>query len=84
MSAGAFGVLTAVSSLSGVVANSFIGKYSDRGLDRKLIIILATISSALGYISYLVFDNFLILLIVVEGQEDGPIESRYFGHNPVK
>ncbi|MGC6588830.1 sugar efflux transporter [Paenibacillus sp. Dod16] len=65
MSAGAFGVLTAVSSLSGVVANSFIGKYSDRGLDRKFIIILATISSALGYISYLVFDNFLILLIVV-------------------
>lgn len=65
MSAGAFGVLTAVSSLSGVVANSFIGKYSDRGLDRKLIIILATVSSALGYIAYLVFDNFLILLVVV-------------------
>lgn len=65
MGAGAFGVLTAVSSLSGVVANSFIGTYSDRGLDRKLIIILATVSSALGYIAYLVFDNFLILLIVV-------------------
>lgn len=65
MSAGAFGVFTAVSSLSGVVANSLIGKYSDRKLDRKLIITLATVSSALGYISYLVFDNFLILLIIV-------------------
>ncbi|WP_410515154.1 sugar efflux transporter [Paenibacillus sp. BR2-3] len=65
MSAGTFGVFTAVSSLSGVVANSFIGKHSDRRLDRKLIIILATVSSALGYTSYLVFDNFLILLIIV-------------------
>ncbi|MDQ6423417.1 sugar efflux transporter [Paenibacillus sp. LHD-117] len=64
-SAGAFGALTAVSSLSGVVANSFIGKHSDRGLDRKLMIILATVSSALGYVSYLVFDHFLILLIIV-------------------
>lgn len=65
MSTGAFGVFTAVSSLSGVVANSFIGKHSDRKLDRKLIIIMATVSSALGYTSYLVFDNFLILLIIV-------------------
>ncbi|WP_431785725.1 sugar efflux transporter [Paenibacillus lactis] len=65
MSAGAFGVFTAVSSLSGVVANSFIGKHSDHMQDRKLIIIFATVSSALGYISYLVFDNFIILLIIV-------------------
>ncbi|WP_211746231.1 sugar efflux transporter [Paenibacillus sp. Marseille-Q4541] len=65
MSAGAFGVFTAVSSLSGVVANSVIGKYSDGKLDRKIIIMLATVSSALGYTSYLVFDNFIILLIIV-------------------
>ncbi|WP_337101142.1 sugar efflux transporter [Paenibacillus sp. YIM B09110] len=65
MSAGTFGVFTAVSSLSGVVANTFIGKYSDRKLDRKLIITLATVSSALGYISYLMFANFIILLIIV-------------------
>ncbi|MFS0869037.1 sugar efflux transporter [Paenibacillus xylanilyticus] len=65
MSAGAFGVFTAVSSLSGVVANSFIGKYSDRKQDRKLIIIIATVSSAVGYASYLLFDNYLILLIIV-------------------
>lgn len=65
MSAGAFGVFTAVSSLSGVAANTFIGKYSDRKQDRKFIIIVATISSALGYASYLWFDNFLILLIIV-------------------
>ncbi|WP_139999829.1 sugar efflux transporter [Paenibacillus paridis] len=65
MSSGAFGVFTAVSSLTGVVANSFIGKYSDRKLDRKLIIMIATVSSALGYTSYLVFDHFLALLIIV-------------------
>lgn len=65
MSAAAFGIFTAVGSLSGVVANSFIGKHSDRRMDRRFIIILATVSSALGYTSYLVFDNFLILLIIV-------------------
>ncbi|ANY67168.1 MFS transporter [Paenibacillus sp. BIHB 4019] len=65
MSAGTFGVFTAVSSLSGVAANSIIGKYSDRGLDRKLMIILATVSSAWGYTSYLIVDNFLILLVIV-------------------
>ncbi|SDX04242.1 sugar efflux transporter [Paenibacillus sp. CF384] len=65
MSAGLFGVLTAVSSLTGVVANSFIGKHSDRRLDRKWIIIFAAVSSALGYSSYLLFDNYIILLIIV-------------------
>ena len=65
ISAGAFGVLTAVSSLTGVMANSIIGKYLDRKQDRKFIIILATISSALGYTSYLVLDNFFILLVIV-------------------
>jgi len=65
MSAGAFGAFTAVSSLTGVMANSFIGKYSDRKQDRKFMIILATVSSALGYTSYLVLDNFFILLVIV-------------------
>jgi SET family sugar efflux transporter-like MFS transporter len=65
MSAGAFGVLMAVSSISGVVVNSLIAKRSDSGLDRKWIIIVATISAALGYASYLVFHNFFVLLIVV-------------------
>ncbi|SMF84974.1 Predicted arabinose efflux permease, MFS family [Paenibacillus uliginis N3/975] len=65
MSAGAFGVFIAVSSLSGVVVNSLIVKRSDSGLDRKWLIILAMLSSALGYASYLVFDNFIILLIVI-------------------
>jgi MFS family permease len=65
MSSGAFGVFMAVSSLSGVVVNSFIAKRSDRGLDRKWIIMFTIISSALGYASYLVFHNFFILLVVV-------------------
>ncbi|MDQ0200411.1 sugar efflux transporter [Neobacillus ginsengisoli] len=65
MSAGAFGVFMAVSSLSGVVVNSLIAKQSDSGLDRKWLIILAMLSSALGYASYLAFHNFIILLIVI-------------------
>lgn len=58
MSAGAFGVFMAVSSLSGVVVNSLIAKRSDSGMDRKRLIILAMLSSALGYASYLVFHNY--------------------------
>jgi len=65
MSAGSFGIFMAVSSLSGVLVNSLIAKRSDSGLDRKRIIIMAMLSSALGYISYLVFRNFFILLIAV-------------------
>jgi MFS family permease len=65
MSTGAFGVFMAVSSLSGVVVNSLIAKRSDQGLDRRWIIISAMLSSALGYASYLVFDNFFFLLIAV-------------------
>lgn len=65
MSAGAFGVFMAVSSLSGVMVNSLIAKRSDSGLERKWIIIAAMLSSALGYASYLIFQNFFILLIVV-------------------
>lgn len=65
MSAGAFGVFIAVSSLSGVLVNSFIARRSDSSIDRKWIIICAMLSSALGYGSYLVFGNFFILLIAV-------------------
>ena len=65
MSAAAFGVFMAVSSLSGVVVNSLIAKRSDSGLNRKWIIIVAMLSSALGYTSYLVFHNYFILLMTV-------------------
>lgn len=65
MSTGAFGFLIAISSLSGVVVNSFIAKRSDSGLDRKWLIISAMLSAALGYVSYLVFHNYFILLITV-------------------
>lgn len=65
MSAGAFGVFMAISSLSGVIVNSLIAKYSDSGIDRRWIIIIAAFSAALGYASYLVFHNFFILLLVV-------------------
>ena len=65
ISAGEFGVFMAVSSLGGVVVNTLIAKRSDTGVDRKLLIIIAMLSSSLGYASYLVFDNFFVLLVVV-------------------
>ncbi|MGV2882212.1 sugar efflux transporter [Paenibacillus taichungensis] len=65
MSMGTFGVFMAVSSLGGVLVNTLIAKRSDSGLDRKWLIILAMLSSALGYASYLVFDQFIILLVVI-------------------
>jgi len=65
MSTGAFGVFMAVSSLSGVAVNMLIAKRSDRGLDRKWIILIATISTALGFASYLVFHSYFVLLVFV-------------------
>ena len=65
MSAAAFGVFMAISSLSGVVVNQLIAKHSDSGIDRRWIIIIAALSAALGYAAYLVFNNFFILLMVV-------------------
>lgn len=65
MSAGAFGFLIAISSLGGVTVNSLIAKHSDSGIDRKWIIILAMLSSVLGYSSFLIFHHFFILLITV-------------------
>lgn len=63
MSAGLFGVFMAISSISGVVVNSIIAKRSDSGMDRKKLIVIAMISSAIGYVSYIVFHSFFVLLI---------------------
>jgi len=65
MSTGAFGVFMAISSLTGVIANTMIANYSDTGMDRKWLILAAMLSSACGYTSYIVFDSFLGLLLSV-------------------
>lgn len=65
MSTGAFGIFMAVSSLTGVIANTMIANYSDTGMDRKWLILAAMLSSACGYASYIVFDSFLGLLLSV-------------------
>jgi MFS transporter, SET family, sugar efflux transporter len=65
MSTGAFGIFMAVSSLSGVLINSFIAQRSDSGINRKKIIIFAMLSSAVGYASYILFHNYFLLLITV-------------------
>ncbi|WP_424474918.1 sugar efflux transporter [Oceanobacillus kimchii] len=65
MSTGTFGIFMAISSLTGVIANTMIANYSDTGMDRKWIILAAMYSSACGYASYVVFDSFLGLLLSV-------------------
>ncbi|WP_156320897.1 sugar efflux transporter [Bacillus sp. JCM 19041] len=65
MSTAAFGVFMAVTSLAGVLANTFIAAYSDSGVDRKWLIVAALFSSAVGYGSYLLFENFFFLLLSV-------------------
>ncbi|WP_129691135.1 sugar efflux transporter [Gottfriedia acidiceleris] len=65
MSSGAFGIFMAVISLSGVLVNTFIAERSDRGIDRKWLIMIAMISSAIGYASYLIFHNYYLLLVFV-------------------
>ncbi|MCY0887466.1 MAG: sugar efflux transporter [Alicyclobacillaceae bacterium] len=65
MTPGAFGVLLAVSSACGILVNSLVARRTDGRLDRKYIIMVATLSSACGYIAYLVCHNYFILLIAV-------------------
>lgn len=65
ISTGAFGIFMAISSVGGIIVNTFIAKKSDSGLDRKWIIIISLFGSALNYFVYLFFHQFFILLIVV-------------------
>lgn len=65
MSAGAYGIFMAVVSLSGVTVNTILAKYSDSGLNRKMVIVCATTFSAIGYSSYLFIHNYFVLLITV-------------------
>ncbi len=65
MTAAAFGLFMAVTRISGVVANSLIAKRSDRGLNRKGLIVAAAFSSALGFASYLAFRQYGALLVTV-------------------
>lgn len=65
MSAASFGIFMAISSLSGVFINSFIGKRSDSGLNRKWIIELAIIASAINYVCFILFHNYFILLLLI-------------------
>lgn len=65
MSSGAYGLFMAIVSLSGVIVNTVLAKYSDNGLNRKLVIVCATTFSACGYIAYLFIHNYFILLVTV-------------------
>ena len=65
MTPGAFGILLAVNSACGVSVNSLVARKTDGVMDRKYIIMAASVSSACVYITYLVCHNYFILLICV-------------------
>lgn len=60
-----YGVLMAISSLSGVAVNSLIARRSDEGMNRKWIIVIGSSFYALLYVSYLTVHNFYFLLVFV-------------------
>jgi MFS family permease len=65
MSTSEFGLFMATVSLSGVVVNTMLAKYSDQGMDRKKVIIIATLFCGTGYLCYLLFQNYFILLVSI-------------------
>lgn len=65
MTAGAYGILMAVNSLCGVLVNSLIARRTDGGFDRKYIILFAAIASASVYVTYLLFHNYFLLLVII-------------------
>ncbi|WP_138493758.1 sugar efflux transporter [Paenibacillus pinistramenti] len=65
MTTGAYGLFMAILAMSGVTVNTILAKFSDNGLNRKAVIIAAVFCSAMGYGSYLIFHQYIVLLICV-------------------
>ena len=65
ISPGSYGLLMALVALSGVLINTILAKYSDNGMNRKMVIIIAVLFYASGYITFLLIHNYVILLIAI-------------------
>ncbi|QJC54436.1 MFS transporter [Paenibacillus albicereus] len=65
MSATAFGIFMAASSLSGVLVNTGLARHSDNGLNRKWLILAAAVGSMLAYLAYMTIHQYVLLLLLV-------------------
>ncbi|MEK4063384.1 MULTISPECIES: sugar efflux transporter [Paenibacillus] len=63
VSAGTFGIFTAVTLISGVWLSSIIAKRSDSGLNRKTLMVTAMLFNALAFAGYLFIHEFYALLL---------------------
>lgn len=63
VSAGTFGIFTAVTLISGVWLSSIIAKRSDSGLNRKTLMFTAMLFNALAFAGYLFIHEFYALLL---------------------
>ncbi|WP_310833254.1 sugar efflux transporter [Paenibacillus pedocola] len=63
VSAGVFGIFTAVTLISGVWVSSLIAGRSDTGMNRKTLMVTAMFFNALAFSGYLFIHEFYLLLI---------------------
>lgn len=63
VSAGTFGIFTAITLISGVWISSIIAKRSDSGRSRKKLMVTAMFFNALAFAGYLFIHEFYLLLI---------------------
>lgn len=63
VSAGTFGIFTAVTLISGVWLSSRIAKRSDSGMNRKTLMVTAMLFNAVAFSGYLFIHDFYLLLL---------------------
>ncbi|WP_367272689.1 sugar efflux transporter [Paenibacillus tritici] len=63
VSAGTFGIFTAVTLLSGVALSMFIAKRSDAGLNRRRLMVICMIFNAIAFAGYIFIHDFYPLLV---------------------
>lgn len=58
------GIFMCLNGLGGIVASTWLGRMSDTKRPKKDIMLFSSICAGLGYGSFLVFHNYLVLLVV--------------------
>ncbi len=58
------GIFMCLNALGGIVFSTWMGKMSDARTPKKDIMLVAAACSGLGYLSFLVLHNYLVLLVV--------------------
>jgi MFS transporter, SET family, sugar efflux transporter len=59
-----FGVFMTLSAISGVIINTLIGRLSDFKINRRSLLLMASIAGTLGFFGYAFIRNYYFLLII--------------------